>query len=109
VRKKVNALRAKGQKVVAHYVTVPTDMAVERAGARAKQTGRVVPESFIRATHASVSRVMQEAVSEGLFDELTLWDTRHDKPVKVISSQGKKVTVHDHGLWDEFIAKGSEA
>jgi predicted ABC-type ATPase len=52
---KIDTARAAGYKVEAHYVTLPTDMAVANALARGQKTGRFVPEEVIRTTHAGVS------------------------------------------------------
>jgi predicted ABC-type ATPase len=105
LERKVEVMRSAGQKVVAHYVTVDTETAVQRAMARAQKTGRLVPEQFIRNNHADVSRVAPEAVARGLFDEFTLWDTNSGTK-KVASAQGSKLTIHDQKAWDAFVAKG---
>lgn len=108
LRSKVEMLRNRGQKVVGIYASVPTDVAVARSNDRAERTGRYVPEVFIRGTHASVSRVVPEAVREGLFDEVTVYDTTGRTPRKLLSSVGAKSTVHDQVGWDTFVAKGAK-
>jgi len=107
LRSKTETMRKGGRKVEANYVTVDTEVAVARNLQRAEKTGRYVPESVVRGTHASVSRVVPQALSEGLFDKFTLWDTSSGgKATKVASAEGKKVTVHDEALWKTFLAKG---
>lgn len=103
---KVGRLRETGAKVNAHYVTCDTDEAVRRAEARGANTGRYVPESFIRATHASVSRVFPRAIAQGLFDHATLWETTHGGAKKVVSASGSRLTIHDKEAWNRFLAKG---
>jgi len=72
----VEQARSAGVKrVIAEYVTVDTDEAVRRAAQRGARTGRQVPESVIRGTHAAVSRVFPDAARVNLFDELRLFDT----------------------------------
>jgi len=103
---KIVAMKDSGQRVVAHYVTVDTETAVKRSNARAEKTGRVVPEAVVRATHASVSRVLPEALQRGLFDEVTLWDTNGSKAKAIMSARGSEVTIHDASAWNKFVAKG---
>lgn len=108
---KVAMMRATGHAIVAEYVTVPTEVALERAQQRAARTGRQVPVSVLRETHAAVSRVFPEAVRQGLFDKARLWDAsgpKGSKPVLVVSAIGKKMTVHNEALWQSFLAKGHE-
>lgn len=104
---KVAAMRKAGQRVVAQYVTVPTEIALQRNIERAKKTGRLPPESMLRACHASVSKIVPEAVNAGLFDEFALWDTENGV-VQVASIEGGKFVVHDQALWKKFLDKGQE-
>lgn len=102
---KIDTARARGYRVVGNYATVPTAVAVERSNARGAQTGRYVPETVIRGTHAAVSQVFPKIA--GKFDEVTLWDTMGTP--KVIARGGKgKLTVVDQSSYDAFLAKGSE-
>jgi predicted ABC-type ATPase len=104
--RKVATMKAAGQKVVAHYVTVDTQTAIERSNKRAQRTGRLVPESFVRENHAAVSRVVPEAIERGLFDEFTLWDTNGGGAEAIATARGKEITVLNQTAWDKFIAKG---
>ncbi len=106
--RRVNRFKNEGYKIKADYVTIPTDEAVARATSRAAQTGRKVPDSVIRETHAGVSRDFKRAVDEGLFDEVRLWDNTGSEPVLVFSMEDGVQTVHNQGLWQQFLAKGSE-
>lgn len=112
---KVAVMRAAGHTVVAKYVSLPTDMAVKLAHERgmklaaAGKVGRFVPESYLRETHAAVSRTFAAALQQGLFDRADLYDTTiHGNMRKVVSAVGKDITVHDKELWRTFLAKGSE-
>lgn len=107
--KKVQAARKNGHSIDAKYVTVDSDEAVKRAMKRAARTGRMVPESTIRATHAAVSRTFKAAIDRGLFDTAELWDNNGREP-KLI---GRKLAdgpfqVHDREAWEKFLAKGQE-
>lgn len=108
--KKVATARKHGHQIDAKYVTVDTDEAVRRATKRAQRTGRLVPETTIRATHAAVSRTFKQAIDHNLFDTAELWDNNGREP-KLI---GRKLAdgpfqVHDRAAWESFLAKGQEA
>lgn len=104
---KVMTAKANGHTAIAKYVTVDPDTAVERAMKRAQRTGRMVPESVIRETHADVSRVFKQAIDNDLFDSAELWDNNGTEP-KLVGSKplGGKWTVHDPEAWRAFLAKG---
>lgn len=107
--KKVAQARAHGHTVNAEYVTVNTDEAVRRSMARAAKTGRMVPEDVIRGTHAMVSKIVPLAIADGLFDNLTVWDTEvgpGEKPVAIATAKGKQLQVHDPQRWQNFLDKG---
>jgi predicted ABC-type ATPase len=106
---KIAVMRSGGHKVVGKYVSLPTDMAVKLAFDRGQQTGRYVPETYLRATHKAVSNTFAEAVRQGLFDEADLYDTTEFGNMKhVMSAKGKETTIHDRELWERFLAKGRE-
>ena len=104
---KIKKMKAAGQKVVGAYVTVPTEVAIDRNRERAKKTGRLPPETMLRACHKSVSAVLPTAIEKGLFDEIQLFDTSNGVK-RVASAKGSKVEIHDKGLWDTFKAKAHE-
>ncbi len=106
LRGKIRKWRESGHRIVANYATVPTEVAIERANARAAKTGRFVDADVIRTIHAGVSQIIPQAISEGLFDEFRLFDTS-SKPGKLIASaQGSQLEVHDQQLWEGFLQKG---
>lgn len=109
--RKVAATRSEGARVVADYATVPTDLAVERAARRAARTGRFVPDEYIREAHASVSRVLPEAMDAGVFDEVRLWDTSGPpggSPTLIMESVDGVPTIHRADLWESFLTKGAQ-
>lgn len=96
-----------GYTVTGKYVTVDTDTAVARAKVRAAETGRMIPESFIRETHASVSQIFPQLVADDQFDAAELWDTNGDTPSLVGSKTlGGTWQVHDPQAWQRFLSKG---
>ena len=109
---KIDAARNAGYRVVGHYVTVHPDEAVRRAGVRAAKSGREVPESVIRGTHASISRVLPEAANR--FDELHLYDTNSTKPgekppeIAVKSGETDRFHALDRAAYDRFVSYGRE-
>jgi predicted ABC-type ATPase len=105
LRSKLATAKAAGYRVEGHYVTVPTDVAVQRANTRGAKTGRYVPESVVRGTHSGVSRALPEVYPE--FDAVDLYDTRGSDLEHVMEWRDGSFTVHDSGLWDEFVAKGA--
>lgn len=109
LEKKVALARAAGYKVNAEYATSSVGEAIRRNQERAKKTGRLPPENFLRETHKNVSKVLPEAVKRGLFDGVRLWDTENHtpdgKPTLVMSAAGSKMTVHDPKLWQAFLDK----
>lgn len=109
LKKKVSSLRLGGHRIVADYVTVDTEIAVQRNIARAARTGRLVPNSFVRGTHQKISEILPEALEQRIFDEVTLWDTNTpDTVIKVMTQVDGVTTIHNQGLWDRFLAKAQE-
>lgn len=107
--KKVQQARDAGVKrVVGEYVTVDTEEAVRRAIQRGARTGRQVPESVIRNTHAAVSRVFPEAAAADLFDELRLYDTGMAGGPKLIFERvAGSETIYDPEAYARFLRKAN--
>ena len=104
VQKKIDAAHAAGYRVQGMYATVPTQVAIDRADARAAETGRVVPHSVIEGTHASVSAIFPELAE--MFDDLMLFENS-DGPNLIAEAHGPgTLQVHDQGEWKSFLAKG---
>lgn len=107
LRGKVERARAAGATVNAKYVTVDTDEAVRRSNLRAQETGRVVPESVIRETHANVSQTFNDAIQEDMFDSVQLWDNNGPTPNLIGEKPpGGTWHVNDNDAYDRFLAKG---
>ena len=105
LEKRIAGLRADGAKrVVAHYVTVDTDEAWRRVEKRREETGRAVPESVVRHSHADVSRTFQQAVKRGIFDEVNLYESS-ENPIVIARGRGKKLDILDQAAWDRFTSK----
>lgn len=108
---RIGRYRQNGHRVVAHYVTVDTELAVARSEARAAETGRRVPPSYIRQAHAEISDVMPQAMNQGAFDELTLWDTDvplNTDPNLILTHGDGLTTIHDERRWQDFLAKANQ-
>jgi len=106
---KVDDARKHGYMTEGKYVTVGTGEAVKRAKARAAATGRHVPETFIRETHAAVSDTYAKAAKMGLFDKTELWDNNGPDPALVAHKEpGGAFTVADEAAWRAFLAKTEE-
>jgi SPP1 gp7 family putative phage head morphogenesis protein len=100
---KIDTAHAYGYKVVGNYATVPSDVAVERANARAERTGRVVPESVVREIHASVSNVFPQAA--GKFDQVNLWDNTGKSPVLLATGGGGQLDIKNAAGYQAFLDK----
>lgn len=88
------------------YVTVPTDIAVERSMARARRTGRYVPEQTIREVHRNVSRNAPDVIGIEGVRNVTVVDNRGEGPRVIYRRDAGRLLTMDRGLFDEFIAKG---
>lgn len=108
---KIQAFRDAGAKVVnGEYATVHPDTAWARAQARGDATGRYVPETYLRETHASISSVFPQALERGLYDNARLWDTNSGTPKLVVSySRDSGITVHDPVAWAQFRSYANKA
>ncbi len=102
---KVNNARYSGFQVHGRYVTVDTATAVERSASRQAKTGRGVPASVIRETHAGVSGVFPKIIANGLFDSLELWDNNGPSPVLIVSGHGTDIAILDQAAYDRFLGK----
>ena len=112
LERKVQEARDDGYRVVGTYATVPTDQAVSRSNERSLKPSerRFVPEAVIRGTHRDVSRVLPEAVDQGLFDEVRLIDTSVQGQARLVMTggRGRTTDIVDPGLWAEFTGKANE-
>lgn len=103
----IESYRAAGYRIEAAYASNAVDQALGYSNARGQQTGRYVPESFLREAHANVSRTFQSAaVERNLFDDVKLYDTNGDTPRLVATGDRTSFTVQDEKLWADFVAKG---
>lgn len=110
---KIGQMKAGGAKVRGIYVNLDTNTAIARSKARAANPksdsfGRTVPESFMRQSHAAVSRVVPAAIDAGLYDSFELWDTTGRSGKLVFTYEKGVKTMHDADLWAAFVAKGAE-
>jgi len=116
ISKRVNRFKASGYKVKGDYVTVPTDVAVQRARERAlsggTDPGRQISETVTRSLHKGVSQDFPRVSAADVFDELHLYDTNIPvgaEPRLIFSKvRGEDAVIHDETLWGEFLAKAAE-
>ena len=92
VRKKIDNARENGYRVTANYVTVDTDEAVVRNQERydravaAGENPRLVPESYVRDCHASVTDISMAMAPE--FDSISLYDNNGEGTPTLIATGG---------------------
>lgn len=105
---KIEAAQTGDHEIHAVYVTVPTEVAQERAAIRGEETGRVVPPEVIDRIHASVSQMVPEIAP--VFDSFRLYDTngrQGDPPVLIAqTTKDTPVSVVNQAKYDEFLSKG---
>lgn len=91
------------------YVTVPTEVAVDRARKRAERSGRAVPEAILRAAHRDVSRGFEQIAALSEIRDVKLYDNSGTEPVLIASGgRGRPLEIHDQALYAQFLAKGEE-
>ena len=112
VENRLRTAKSRNQRTIANYATLPTEMAVRLSAARGEQTGRYVPEDYIRRAHADVTDTFFDLAKARSLDELYLWNTElwdEDRKVgipRLIFSQVDGVSeIHDEALLLEFLNK----
>jgi len=108
LRKRARILKSRGYRVKADYVTCDTAEALRRNEARYQQTGRKVPDAYVKQVHKKLSETIPKALKENIFDEFHLWDNNAVGQVtpKLIASQVDGVfKIHNKALWRRFLAK----
>lgn len=108
VASQVSAYAEAGYKDIrAVYIAVDTDVAVSRAVDRGKRTGRIVPETVLRAAHRDVSRNFESIASNPQIGDVRLYDNNSSSPTLIASGGGgKPLVIHDQMLYNSFLAKG---
>jgi hypothetical protein len=66
-----------------------------------------VPHTFIRDTHADVSRTFEAAIERGIFDEFEVFDNNNEFR-KIAEGRGTELIIHDREAWERFLAKGRQ-
>jgi predicted ABC-type ATPase len=106
LKKKVKSMRPLGQPVIGMYVTVDADTAVKRAIARAKKTGRYIPESVVRYSHMMIARIYPDIIKMDLYDNVNLYDTSTPTPKLIAKEVGKNFTIVDEEAYQRFLDRG---
>ena len=109
--KEISKMAAAGYAPHLFYVNAPTEVAVERAAERARETGRHVPESQIREIHKNVSARFVEdirpLIEDGTISKLSMYQTEGD-PVLFAEGVGGSFRVTSQALYDTFVLKAQE-
>lgn len=107
VSKKIDGIRkASGKRIRADYVTLDADLSIQLAQARAKKTGRVVPESFIKKSNKNIAELIPQLIDRKVFDELYLWDTNINKnPRLILKMIDGKLDIVEPALYEKFLLK----
>jgi predicted ABC-type ATPase len=73
VKRKVEKARSRGYKVEANYIYLDPEEALARARSRAERAGRRVPEKIVIGAYSKLPGIF-DAIKEGLFDKVRLFD-----------------------------------
>ena len=104
--KKANDMRSQGFKVVADYVTCDIDEALKRNWKRFLSEGRLPPPEYLVQCHKKISEVLPQALKNGVFDELNLWDTTFEgQKIKIAKFVNGELKILNKPRWDAFIGK----
>jgi predicted ABC-type ATPase len=104
--KKVKMMGGGERPVTGIYVTVDVETAVARSIARTRKTGRSVPEAVVRVIHASVSKVLPQAMKVGLFESVELYSSNFTPSKLIAKAVGSTITVLDSVAYNKFVEKG---
>lgn len=109
MRKKLEMYRDGGRnRLVAHYVTLDTDLSLRIANIRGENTGRFVPEDFVRSVNEGIPNTIRNIVAEGAMDELYLWDTNtQGEPKLILRFVDGQLDIYDRQLLKRFLRKGN--
>jgi len=89
------------------YVSLDSTLSLQIAKKRAIETGREVPESYVKAMNRAIAQLVPEIIENECFDEFYLWDTNdHLKPVLILQKENGKLQVENPQLFENFIKKG---
>lgn len=103
--KKIDDLKRRGHEVKARYLTISLEEAILRAEKREAETGRLVPRHQLIHNHQEVSTNVIRAISDGLFDDLELYDNQGEEARLILKAEGGKVKVLDPVAVRDFMYK----
>lgn len=105
VAEKAQQQRDAGKRVVAHYVTTDVETSLSREAIRAQNTGRKVPEEYVRSMHKEISNIFPKLASNNTFNELHLYDNNGASPKLIYSKKDGKETILDKAKYQKFLDK----
>jgi hypothetical protein len=97
--------KKRGEKVTAHYVYAPSDIAKQRMITRTQQTGRGLSPHHASSIARQIPPAISQLFDKNLIDEFYLWDNSIDGGVpKLIASKvpGKKMEIFDNDKFVDF-------
>ncbi len=102
VKRKVKGAKAKGFAVKATYVTVPTEIALDRNIKRFEKTGRLVPPEYVKHVHSKISELVPQLINDKVFDDIEVYDTS-DGTSKIAAYQDGTLNISDSAKWTAFL------
>lgn len=101
--------RDEGYRIRMDYVTCDTKLCLKNNRARAKVTGREVPEETIKKTSRNIALIFPDILENEIYNELYLWDMNEKGKIKLILKQQNGILeVKDNVLYNKFKAKCNE-
>lgn len=97
--------KKRGEKVTAHYVYAPSDVAKDRMIERTKKTGRGLSPHHASSIARQIPPAISQLFDENLIDEFYVWDNSVDGGTpKLIASKvpGKKMEIFDKDKFADF-------
>jgi predicted ABC-type ATPase len=88
------------------YVTLDTELSLKIAKIRAEETGREVPQEFVKERNIAISLLIPQLIENELFEELYLWDTNEPGNPRLILSQINRILhIENQELYENFKKK----
>jgi predicted ABC-type ATPase len=104
-RQHIREAKARGERVVGHYVHVPKEEAAKRIRSRAQRDGRQIDDNTGHMAR-SIPQMVSSAVNAGDMDEFYLWDNdvpEGGTPRLIASSVDGELSIIDQDKFDEFM------
>ncbi len=105
----VKEMQSYGYSVRIDYVTLDTELSLQLAQKRFAETGRMVPQDYIKEKNKMIALLIPQLIKADIFDELYLWDTNDESnPRLILSQKSGKLEIENSLLFGNFKIKGND-